>query len=223
MQKIITIDGPSGAGKGTVSQLIARELGWQFLDSGAMYRLCGLACLEQSVAFDDVVSVSDLARQLDIEFKLTDHGLETWLCGRDVSAQLRTEETAAAASKVAPIQAVRDALLDRQRAFASDSGLVADGRDMGTIVFVDAPVKIYLTASAEERANRRFKQLTEAGNSVSLRAILEDIQARDERDMNREVAPLKPADDAYVIDSTKLSIEDVVAKILQIHRQKVTA
>ncbi len=223
MQKLITIDGPSGAGKGTVSQLIARQLGWQFLDSGAMYRLCGLACLKQSIAVDDVEAVSELAKNLEIEFKLTNNGLETLLDGEEVSSELRTEDTAAAASKVAPIQAVRDALLERQRAFASEDGLVADGRDMGTIVFTDAPVKIYLTASAEERANRRYKQLTEAGNSVSLRAILEDIQARDERDMNREVAPLKPADDAHVIDSTELSIDAVVEKILEIYQQNLNA
>ncbi len=223
MQKLITIDGPSGAGKGTVSQLIARQLGWQFLDSGAMYRLCGLACLKQSIAVDDVEAVSELAKNLEIEFKLTNNGLETLLDGEEVSSELRTEDTAAAASKVAPIQAVRDALLERQRAFASEEGLVADGRDMGTIVFTDAPVKIYLTASAEERANRRYKQLTEAGNSVSLRAILEDIQARDERDMNREVAPLKPADDAHVIDSTELSIDAVVEKILEIYQQNLNA
>ncbi|NRA41855.1 MAG: (d)CMP kinase [Pseudomonadales bacterium] len=213
-KKLITIDGPSGAGKGTVSQRLAKQLGWAFLDSGAIYRLCGLACLKSGIAFEDVAAVAELARNLDIEFKLDGEVLLTLLDGEEVTAQLRTEEGGAAASRVAPIAAVREALLLRQRAFASDKGLVADGRDMGTIVFPDAPIKVYLTASAEERANRRYKQLTEAGNSVNLRAILEDIQARDARDMNREVAPLKPADDAVVIDSTELSIDQVLAKIL---------
>lgn len=214
MKKIITIDGPSGAGKGTISQLVAKELGWQFLDSGAMYRLCGLACLKQQVAFTDESAVADLARHLDIEFKLEGGVLQTLLNGEEVTTQLRTEDTAAAASNVAPIPEVRAALLERQRSFAGDNGLVADGRDMGTVVFTDAPLKVYLTASAEERAQRRFKQLTDAGESVSMRAILEDIQSRDERDMNRSVAPLKPADDAVVIDSTDMSIEQVLTNIL---------
>jgi len=216
MNKIITIDGPSGAGKGTLSQLLAKHLAWAFLDSGAMYRLCGLACMKTNTPFTDVDRVVALVATLDIEFRLENNQLLTLLNGEEVTAQLRTEETGAAASRVAPIQEVRDALLARQRAFAGEKGLVADGRDMGTVVFPEAPLKIYLTASAEERANRRYKQLTEAGNSVSLRAILEDIQARDARDMNREVAPLKPADDAITIDSTHLSIEQVLEQILEL-------
>jgi cytidylate kinase len=214
MKKVITIDGPSGAGKGTISQLVAKHLGWQFLDSGAMYRLCGLACVKTSTPFDDVEAVAALASQLDIEFKLDGDSLLTLLNGEEVTAQLRTEEGGTNASKVAPIPAVRAALLERQRAFASEKGLVADGRDMGTVVFTDAPLKIYLTASAEVRAERRYKQLTLAGESVSMRAILEDIEARDARDMNRPVAPLKPAEDAIEIDSSALSIEQVLAQIL---------
>ena len=214
MKKLITIDGPSGAGKGTISQLIAKQLGWQFLDSGAMYRLCGLACVKSNTSFDDIDAVATLARQLNIEFKLEGDKLITLLNGEEVTSQLRLEDTATAASKVAPIPAVREALLERQRTFATSEGLVADGRDMGTIVFPDAPLKIYLTASAEERANRRYNQLTQAGESVNMRAILKDIQARDERDMSRAVAPLKPADDAVVIDSTEMSIEQVLAYIL---------
>jgi cytidylate kinase len=214
MKKVITIDGPSGAGKGTISQLVAKHLGWQFLDSGAMYRLCGLACVKTSTPFDDVEAVAVLASQLDIEFKLDGDSLLTLLNGEEVTAQLRTEEGGTNASKVAPIPAVRAALLERQRAFASEKGLVADGRDMGTVVFTDAPLKIYLTASAEVRAERRYKQLTLAGESVSMRAILEDIEARDARDMNRPVAPLKPAEDAIEIDSSALSIEQVLAQIL---------
>lgn len=220
MKKIITIDGPSGAGKGTISQLVAQKLNWQFLDSGAMYRLCGLACVKQGISFKDEAAVETLAKQLDIEFKLDGDSLLTLLNGEEVTAQLRTEETAAAASNVAPIPAVRAALLERQRSFATDQGLIADGRDMGTVVFTDAPLKIYLTASAEERAQRRYKQLTLAGESVSMRAILEDIQARDERDMNRSVAPLKPADDAVEIDSTDMTIEQVLAQILRLTQEK---
>jgi cytidylate kinase len=214
MKKVITIDGPSGAGKGTISQLVAKHLGWQFLDSGAMYRLCGLACVKTSTPFEDIEAVTALASQLDIEFKLEGDTLLTLLNGEEVTAQLRTEEGGTNASKVAPIPAVRAALLERQRAFATEKGLVADGRDMGTVVFTDAPLKIYLTASAEIRAERRCKQLTLAGESVSMRAILEDIKARDARDMSRPVAPLKPAEDAIEIDSSALTIEQVLAQIL---------
>ena len=189
--QVITIDGPSGAGKGTLSQMLARHLGWHFLDSGAIYRLCGLACLKAGVAFDDHPAVIAIAESLDIDFVVTDDGLETLLAGEEVTAQLRTEQGGAAASKVASISAVRDVLLARQRAFARTPGLVADGRDMGTVVFTQAPLKFYLTASAEERAHRRYTQLQLAGESVNLAAILADIVARDARDMNREVAPFK--------------------------------
>lgn len=223
MKKVITIDGPSGAGKGTISQLVAKHLGWQFLDSGAMYRLCGLACVKTSTPFDDIDAVTELARNLDIEFKLEGDTLLTLLNGEEVTSQLRTEDGGTNASKVAPIPAVRAALLERQRAFATDMGLVADGRDMGTVVFTDAPLKIYLTASAEIRAERRYKQLTQAGELVSMRAILKDIQARDERDMSRSVAPLKPADDAVEIDSTHMSIDEVMVQILSLTQEKFGA
>lgn len=220
MKTVVTIDGPSGAGKGTISQLLAKRLGWQFLDSGAMYRLCGLACTQQAVDFEDAAAITTVAQSLDIEFKITDAGLETYLNGGEVSPLLRTEAAGAAASKIASIPDVRAALLQRQRDFAAndgdvvDTGLVADGRDMGTVVFENAPLKFYLTATAEERANRRYKQLISAGESVNLAAILQDIQERDDRDMNRTVAPLKPAADAITIDSTDMSVDNVFEAML---------
>jgi cytidylate kinase len=217
---VITIDGPSGAGKGTISQSLAKHLGWHFLDSGAMYRLCGLACLKQNVPFDDEASVAEVAQALDIAFKVIDGGLETYLNGEEVTAELRTEQGGAAASKVAAINAVREALKARQQDFAQMPGLIADGRDMGTVIFPDAFLKVYLTATAEERALRRFKQLQEAGETVNLAAILGEIQARDDRDMNRAVSPLKPADDAIIIDSTNMSIEAVFDAILQLIEER---
>ena len=216
---VVTIDGPSGAGKGTVSQALARHLGWHFLDSGAMYRLCGLACLKRSVPFSDQSAVAQVAENLDIAFKVVDDGLETWLDGKEVTAELRTEQGGAAASQVAAISAVREALKQRQRAFAQAPGLVADGRDMGTVVFADAPLKIYLTASAQERAQRRCKELQEKGETVTLAAILKDIQERDHRDMTRPIAPLKPADDAVIVDSTNMSIDAVFQTVLTLIRE----
>ena len=223
MKTVVTIDGPSGAGKGTISQLLAKELGWDFLDSGAIYRLCGLACNKAKVDLSDIAAITQIAQNLDIAFKVTDSGLETYLDGEEVSGQLRTEQAGAAASNVASIPQVRTALLQRQRDFAATggaAGLVADGRDMGTVVFENAPCKFYLTATAEERANRRYNQLKLAGEDVNLAAILQDIKDRDDKDMNRAVAPLKPADDAITIDSTDMSIETVFKSLLAIISEK---
>lgn len=219
---VITIDGPGGAGKGTVCQILAKQLGWHLLDSGAIYRLCGLACLQQKLplTLEQEPAIARVAENLDIEFQVSDAGLKTFLQGVEVSKELRFEATGDAASKVAAMPLVRDALLERQRAFAKTPGLVADGRDMGTVVFVNAPLKIYLTASCEERANRRYKQLQEAGDSVNLATILKDIEARDARDMGRKVAPLKPANDSVVIDSTDLSITEVLQTINQLIEQR---
>lgn len=212
---VLAIDGPGGAGKGTICQLVAKKLGWHLLDSGALYRLTALAASKHGVALDNEESVAVLAKHLDVQFIPQDEGLvNTILEGEDVSLNIRTEEVGAMASKVAALPAVRQALLERQRDFAQSPGVVADGRDMGTVVFPDAPVKIYLTASAEERAKRRFLQLQEKGVDGDIEAILKDIQERDERDMNREVAPLKPAVDSLVVESTNMSIVQVLDVVM---------
>ncbi len=212
---VLTIDGPGGAGKGTVCQLIAKQLGWHLLDSGALYRLIALAAEKHDVALDNEESVAVLAKHLDVQFIPRDDGLiQAILEGEDVSLDIRTEYVAGNASKVAALPAVREALLFRQRDFAQAPGLVADGRDMGTVVFSDAPFKIYLTASAEERAKRRFLQLKEKGVEADLSNILDEIVQRDERDMNRKVAPLKPAQDALVVESTNMSIEQVLDVVM---------
>ncbi len=212
---VITVDGPSGAGKGTVSHLLAAELGWHFLDSGALYRVTGQACLIEGVDLDHHAAVADIARELDVSFSAADNG-EVLVAykGQDISADIRTEEGGRAASRVAAIPAVRDALLARQRDFLRPPGLVADGRDMGTVVFPDAPLKLFLTASAEERAERRYKQLIAKGESVSLARLLQDIRERDARDSSREVAPLEPAEDAVIIDSTGADIDQVFARVM---------
>ncbi|MCL6271333.1 (d)CMP kinase [Sansalvadorimonas sp. 2012CJ34-2] len=220
---VVTIDGPGGSGKGTVAGLLARELGWHLLDSGALYRLTALAAINHGVELDDEASLEVLAAHLDVQFLASDvEGGQVGIIleGEHVESAIRNEEVGAAASKVAALPAVRDALMSRQRAFAEAPGLVADGRDMGTVVFTDAPVKIYLTASAEERARRRQLQLQEQGQSVSLDRLLADIQARDERDSNRAVAPMKPADDAIVLDSTKLTIQEVLGRVLDTMRSR---
>ena len=213
---VITVDGPGGSGKGTVTQMLARKLGWHLLDSGALYRLTALAAVRQGVALNDEEGLVKVAAGLDVAFEPTPEGepVRVILAGQDVTADIRTESAGDNASKVAVMQSVRDALLQRQRDFRQAPGLVADGRDMGTVVFPDAPVKIFLTASAEERARRRYSQLKGAGVDVNIDALLEEIRVRDERDMNRSAAPLKPADDAQVIDSTGLSIEEVLDRCM---------
>ena len=217
MVKVIAVDGPSGAGKGTISRRLAKKLGFHYLDSGALYRLLGMVAIRHNVPTSDNYSLVPLARNMDIQFKTgNESDIKILLEGEDVSVELRTEETATLASQVAAHPEVRDALLDRQQRFAKSPGLVADGRDMGTVVFPDAQLKLYLTASIEERARRRYKQLLDKGESVSLRALESQVRARDERDTNREVSPLVAADDAIEIDTSELSIDEVLDEVLNI-------
>ncbi len=214
---VITIDGPSGAGKGTISRIVAKKLGFHYLDSGALYRLLGLCSQRHHVSVTNVKSLAALAEHMDVEFKTTKSGEFTILLeGEDVTREVRTEETGALASQVAQYPEVREALLKRQRLFARAPGLVADGRDMGTVIFRDAPVKIYLTASAEERASRRYKELIAKGENVSLPALVEQVRSRDERDMTRESSPLRPAAGAINIDTSSLSIQEVTDTVLNL-------
>lgn len=212
---VLTIDGPSGSGKGTIGQLLAERLGWHFLDSGAMYRIAGLAATLKGVGLSDDAAVSEVARTMRVQFVPARPGepVRVLLDGQDVGDDLRTEEGGRRASLVATLPGVRAALLEKQRAFQQPPGLVADGRDMGTTVFPDAILKIYLTASAEIRAERRYKQLKEKGFNANLPRLLDEIRERDRRDAERTASPLKPAPDASILDSSPLSISEVVDRI----------
>jgi len=230
MNNIITIDGPSGAGKGTVTQLVAKHFGWHMLDSGALYRILGVASHQAGidlspVSLTDLVEkqITELARHLDVNFQMNmaTKEVEPFLNGINLGKEIRTDQAGQFASKVAAIPSVRQALLERQRDFAQQPGLVADGRDMGTVVFTYAPVKIFLTASAECRAERRYQQLINKGVGANMRALLQSIKERDQRDSNRSVAPLVAAEDALVIDSSDLTIEQVVTQVIEFAKQKL--
>ncbi len=218
---IATIDGPSSSGKGTISRIVAARVGWHLLDSGALYRLVAVGGAQRDLDPDDVEEHVAVARSMRVEFAAAASGQERVLLnGQDVTRRIRTEEAGAGASRVAAWPAVRAALLDRQRAFAQPPGLVADGRDMGTVIFPGARLKVFLTASAEERALRRHKQLIGKGSAASLAALSREIAERDLRDSTRQVAPLKPAPDAQLLDSTGLSIEAVVEHVLSLGRER---
>jgi cytidylate kinase len=210
---VVAIDGPSGSGKGTVTRLLAQRLGWGWLDSGALYRLVALAAQRRGVAPDDAARLAEIAAGLDFEFVAADGSERILLAGADVTQALRSERAGEAASQIAALGPVREALIGRQREFARPPGLVADGRDMGTVVFPTALLKVFLTASPEERAARRHKQLREKGINVSLPDLSRDIAERDRRDADRPLAPLRPATDAHIIDSTSLTPEQVVGQI----------
>ena len=217
MTKIITIDGPSGSGKGTVSRLLADKLSFQYLDSGALYRVLSIAATRRNVDTANKAELSLIAEHMDVIFKTSAQGtFDILLEGENVTSDVRTETTGALASQLAAYPEVRDALMKRQRLFARGNGLVADGRDMGTVVFPAADLKIYLTASIDERAKRRHKELIEKGEDVSLRALAEQVKARDERDINREVSPLVAATDAIELDTSNMSALEVLDKVLHI-------
>jgi len=214
---VLTIDGPSGSGKGTISQAVAKRLRWHYLDSGAIYRAVGLAAAWESIDLSDPEAVAHCAERTEIRFESNDEGeLHVYVNGKDATRLLRTETAAAAASAIAAHPPVRTALLDLQKRFRQVPGLVADGRDMGTVIFPDAQYKVFLTASAEERAKRRYKQLKDKGVSVNLDSLLHEIAARDERDAGRAVAPLKPAEDAVILDSTGMPITEVIERVLAV-------
>ena len=217
---VICVDGPSGAGKGTLSQRLAETLGWHLLDSGALYRIVGHACVLRDISWQDEARVVEVAETLDVRFVPSPAGVSVWLAGEDVTAQIRSQDGSRGASAVAVLSKVRVALLDRQRSMATRPGLVADGRDMGTVVFPDAVLKIFLTASAEARARRRQAQLLEKGESVSLPRLLDSINERDERDTNRSASPLVAAKDAVLIDSSTLTVDAVCDRVLEFAAEK---
>jgi CMP/dCMP kinase len=217
---VVTIDGPSGSGKGTLSQLLAKQLGFHLLDSGALYRITALASLQNNIDLDNVEAVAGVALNLQIRFDVSGDKTVIFLEDKNVTDAIRSEAISMAASKVAAYPAVRSALLARQRAFATAPGLIADGRDMGTVVFPSAPVKLFLTASAEARAERRYKQLIAKGEIVDKAILVKEIQERDDRDTKRSVSPLVPASDAVIVDSTSMSIEQVFDFMLtEIHKK----
>jgi len=218
---VLTIDGPSGSGKGTIARNVARELGWHLLDSGALYRLVGLLAVRAGVAENDEPAIADLAANMIVRFDTDDRNQERiWLNSEDVTGDIRTEEGGRMASKVALLPAVRQALIGLQKDLRQLPGLVADGRDMGTRIFPDAGLKVFLTATTEERAKRRYKQLKDKGIDVSLPALARDIEDRDRRDSERSIAPLRPADDARVLDSSKLTIDEVTQMVLAWARER---
>jgi cytidylate kinase len=217
---VVTIDGPTSSGKGTISRGVAVRLQWHLLDSGALYRLVALAGQQLGLEPEDVAGHTQVAQSLDATFGAVQQDEQIWLSGRNVTAEVRTAAAGMGASRVAAWPEVRNALLVRQRRFAREPGLVADGRDMGTVVFPDAPLKVFLTATPEERARRRYKQLKDKGSGVSLAALSREIAERDLKDSTRAVAPLRPAPDAHVIDSTSLNIQDVVEQVLALGRSR---
>lgn len=220
---VATIDGPSGAGKGAVSSRVAQTLGWNVLDSGAVYRSVALAAIERGLALNNEAALVDLCGDLPLTFSPGSDGIKVRLDGRSVDDALRAEQVSVMSSKVAAIPAVRAALLELQRSFRRTPGLVADGRDMGTVVFVDAPVKVFLDASVDERARRRYQQLKDAGKDVTFDRLFRDLKARDERDRERAVSPTVPAQDAIVVDSTDLSLDQVVEQVCNLVRQRLSA
>lgn len=212
---VITLDGPSASGKGTIARLISQSLGFHYLDSGALYRLAALAAMQVEVDAEDEQRLASIAQHMDVSFA----DASVWLEGKNVCREIRTESCGEFASRIAHFPALRAGLLERQRAFRKPPGLVADGRDMGSVVFPDAALKIYLTASTEERAQRRYKQLMEKGIHASMRGLLEALEARDERDSKRELSPLQRCDDAQLLDTTFLSVDQVVAKVLDMYAE----
>jgi len=213
---VVTIDGPSGSGKGTIAARVAEQLGFHLLDSGALYRLLGLAVQQEDIDVEDVEAIVDLAESLDIEFGADELVL---LAGEDVSLDIRTDSASEMASKMGAIPEAREALHQRQLDFRQTPGLVADGRDMGTLVFPDANLKIFLTASLEERANRRHKQLIAKGIGAILPALLQELKERDERDSQRQISPLRPAADAHIIDTSEMSIDETLQEVLRLHHE----